>query len=87
MMNNVGSGEAANAAYVFGDSFVDTANAGNEFAPYGMTWPGYPSGRASDGRNQADYFGKHTHTHVNNLFHNPTFFKFLKQEIVNKKLF
>ncbi|KAG0617476.1 hypothetical protein M758_5G191900 [Ceratodon purpureus] len=54
----IGSGEAANAAYVFGDSFVDTANAGNEFAPYGMTWPGYPSGRASDGRNQADYFAE-----------------------------
>lgn len=26
--------------------------------PYGITWPGYATGRASDGRNQVDYLGK-----------------------------
>lgn len=50
--------DAAEAFYAFGDSFVTTGNGGYMGPPYGMTWPGYPGGRASDGRNQADYFGE-----------------------------
>ena len=55
---NTGSVNAANAVYIFGDSFIDTGNAGPQGFPYGMTWPGYPAGRACDGRNEADFFGK-----------------------------
>ncbi len=44
--------------YVFGDSYTDTGNGGNSVVPYGITWPGYPHGRGSDGRIQVDYFGK-----------------------------
>ncbi len=44
--------------YVFGDSYTDTGNGGNSIVPYGITWPGYPHGRGSDGRIQVDYFGK-----------------------------
>lgn len=50
--------DAAEAFYAFGDSFVTTGNGGYMGPPYGMTWPGYPGGRASDGRNQADYFAE-----------------------------
>jgi hypothetical protein len=44
--------------YVFGDSYTDTGNGGNSVVPYGITWPGYPHGRGSDGRIQVDYFGE-----------------------------
>ncbi|KAL6552671.1 hypothetical protein OROHE_008035 [Orobanche hederae] len=34
--------------FVFGDSYVDTGNTG-AIEPYGITYPGYPDGRWSDG--------------------------------------
>ncbi|KAK1571915.1 hypothetical protein Q3G72_024890 [Acer saccharum] len=45
--------------FVFGDSYVDTGNLG-KFAtpwkePYGISFPGKPSGRYSDGRVLTDY--------------------------------
>lgn len=43
--------------YAFGDSYTDTGNTGADWDPNGITWPGYPYGRLSDGRNQVDYFG------------------------------
>lgn len=49
--------------FVFGDSYVDTGNTNKEYPgswkdPYGMTYPGKPSGRFSDGRVLTDYIGK-----------------------------
>ncbi|CAN0921723.1 GDSL esterase/lipase At5g03610 [Linum grandiflorum] len=45
--------------FVFGDSYVDTgnfeANNGSWLPPYGMTFPGVPAGRFSDGRILTDY--------------------------------
>ena len=52
------------ALYVFGDSYLDTGNSisSNDGLtwnkPYGITWPGYPDGRASNGRIQTDYIGE-----------------------------
>lgn len=46
--------------FVFGDSYVDTGNYLNSPSykpPYGMTFPGKPSGRFSDGRILTDYVG------------------------------
>lgn len=52
--------------FVFGDSYVDTGNLGKlgrDFArswyyPYGITFPGKPSGRFSDGRVFTDFLGQ-----------------------------
>ncbi|XP_057472007.1 GDSL esterase/lipase At5g03610-like [Actinidia eriantha] len=49
--------------FVFGDSYVDTGNTPKLFSPswkqpYGMTFPGKPSGRFSDGRVLTDYIAK-----------------------------
>ncbi|KAJ0552761.1 putative GDSL lipase/esterase, SGNH hydrolase superfamily [Helianthus annuus] len=46
--------------FVFGDSYVDTGNwpksyGGSWQQPYGITYPGSPSGRFSDGRVLTDY--------------------------------
>ncbi|KAK1572576.1 hypothetical protein Q3G72_034820 [Acer saccharum] len=45
--------------FVFGDSYVDTGNLGNFFPswkePYGISFPGKPSGRFSDGLVLTDY--------------------------------
>ncbi|PWA92287.1 Lipase, GDSL [Artemisia annua] len=46
--------------FVFGDSYVDTGNwpktyGGSWHEPYGITFPGSPSGRFSDGRVLTDY--------------------------------
>ncbi|XP_010244363.1 PREDICTED: GDSL esterase/lipase At5g03610-like [Nelumbo nucifera] len=45
--------------FVFGDSYADTGNNAKTFAswhePYGITFPGKPSGRWSDGRVLTDY--------------------------------
>ncbi|KAK8562175.1 hypothetical protein V6N13_148714 [Hibiscus sabdariffa] len=46
--------------FVFGDSYVDTGNNRKAFAsswklPYGITFPGKPAGRFSDGRVLTDY--------------------------------
>ncbi|XP_038883507.1 GDSL esterase/lipase At5g03610-like [Benincasa hispida] len=49
---------------VFGDSYVDTGNinvntSGARNFPYGITFPGVPSGRFSDGRVLTDFFAKY----------------------------
>ncbi|KAM3324956.1 GDSL esterase/lipase [Capsicum chacoense] len=49
--------------FVFGDSYVDTGNNRKSIAnswkkPYGVTFPGKPSGRFSDGRVLTDYLAK-----------------------------
>lgn len=49
--------------FVFGDSYVDTGNTrkggtGSWKDPYGITFPGKPAGRFSDGRVLTDYIGK-----------------------------
>lgn len=48
--------------FVFGDSYADTGNIGKTAAnswkvPYGITFPGKPAGRFSDGRVLTDYLG------------------------------
>ena len=48
--------------FVFGDSYVDTGNTridqpGSWKNPYGITFPGKPAGRFSDGRVLTDYIG------------------------------
>lgn len=48
--------------FVFGDSYADTGNNRKSVAnswkqPYGVTFPGKPSGRFSDGRVLTDYLG------------------------------
>ena len=48
--------------FVFGDSYADTGNSGKFAtgswkAPYGITFPGKPAGRFSDGRVLTDYIG------------------------------
>nr|GMC96116.1 GDSL esterase/lipase At5g03610-like [Ipomoea batatas]GME18532.1 GDSL esterase/lipase At5g03610-like [Ipomoea batatas] len=51
--------------FVFGDSYVDTGNwsptnaSGSWREPYGMTFPGKPSGRWSDGRILTDYLASY----------------------------
>ncbi|KAJ0616292.1 putative carboxylesterase [Helianthus annuus] len=49
--------------FVFGDSYVDTGNNPKSFAsswkpPYGLTFPGKPAGRYSDGRVFTDYLAR-----------------------------
>lgn len=49
--------------FVFGDSYADTGNTrkdapGSWKEPYGITFPGEPTGRFSDGRVLTDYVGK-----------------------------
>lgn len=48
--------------FVFGDSYVDTGNTrkgvpGSWKDPYGVTFPGKPAGRFSDGRVLTDFIG------------------------------
>jgi len=48
--------------FVFGDSYADTGNIKRGLAkswknPYGITFPGKPAGRFSDGRVFTDYIG------------------------------
>lgn len=48
--------------FVFGDSYVDTGNiymheATSWEVPYGITFPGKPSGHFSDGRISTDFLG------------------------------
>ncbi|MED6205065.1 hypothetical protein PIB30_014536 [Stylosanthes scabra] len=48
--------------FVFGDSYVDTGNFINSPAykpPYGITFPGHPGGRFSDGRVLTDYIASY----------------------------
>ncbi|CAN1780833.1 GDSL esterase/lipase At5g03610, partial [Linum perenne] len=55
------SDAAAVKLFVFGDSYADTGNwdksAGSWNQPYGITFPGKPAGRFSDGRIFTDYIG------------------------------
>ncbi|KHN02241.1 GDSL esterase/lipase [Glycine soja] len=49
--------------FVFGDSYADTGNIQRTVSnswkdPYGITFPGKPAGRFSDGRVLTDYIGK-----------------------------
>lgn len=51
--------------FVFGDSYVDAGNCPRSGSvswrqPYGITFPGKPYGRFSDGRVLTDYIGKQT---------------------------
>jgi len=46
--------------FVFGDSYVDTGNSVNSISfkpPSGITFPGTPAGRFSDGCVLTDYIG------------------------------
>lgn len=48
--------------FVFGDSYADTGNIKKSASPswkepYGITFPGKPAGRFSDGRVLTDYVG------------------------------
>ncbi|XP_057835420.2 GDSL esterase/lipase At3g09930 isoform X2 [Cryptomeria japonica] len=60
-----GNAEKAQALFVFGDSSVDTGNHDpyNQSVnqpwrrPYGLTWPGYPTGRYASGKMQTDFWG------------------------------
>ncbi|MCO5608983.1 hypothetical protein L7F22_063203 [Adiantum nelumboides] len=62
-----GSEKNDEALFVFGDSYADTGNHDpmdpavrtQWRKPYGWTWPGHPSGRASDGRVLTDFFAAH----------------------------
>ena len=51
--------------FAFGDSYADTGNLPSVSVswktPYGLTYPGEPSGRFSDGRVLTDYIGMFTH--------------------------
>jgi len=50
--------------FVFGDSYVDTGNLVNSISykpPSGITFPGTPAGRFSDGRVLTDYIGTFCH--------------------------
>ncbi|KFK24823.1 hypothetical protein AALP_AA8G029900 [Arabis alpina] len=48
--------------FVFGDSYADTGNAKNDSGawryPYGITFPGHPTGRNSDGLISTDFLAK-----------------------------
>ncbi|KAG7017443.1 GDSL esterase/lipase [Cucurbita argyrosperma subsp. argyrosperma] len=65
---SLGGGELWNSnprkLFVFGDSYVDTGNNRKPAAkswqyPYGVTFPGKPTGRFSDGRVLTDYLAKY----------------------------
>ena len=48
--------------FVFGDSYADTGNfvgSPSYKSPYGITFPGKPAGRFSDGRVLTDYIGNY----------------------------
>ncbi|XP_054785865.1 GDSL esterase/lipase At5g03610-like [Prosopis cineraria] len=57
-----GEGKKDMKLFVFGDSYVDTGNfkkSGSYMPPNGMTFPGKPSGRFSDGRVLTDYIASY----------------------------
>jgi len=52
--------------FVFGDSYVDTGNSVNSISykpPSGITFPGTPAGRFSDGCVLTDYIGTSSSLH------------------------
>ncbi|KAK8651251.1 hypothetical protein V6N13_140860 [Hibiscus sabdariffa] len=58
-----GLGKGEKRMFVFGDSYADTGNNRIDLAaawkfPYGITFPGKPAGRFSDGRVSTDFIGK-----------------------------
>ncbi|XP_022144802.1 GDSL esterase/lipase At5g03610-like [Momordica charantia] len=58
------AGSQPKKLFVFGDSYVDTGNHRKPAAkswkyPYGITFPGKPTGRFSDGRVLTDYLAKY----------------------------
>lgn len=64
LMEEPSSIRLAPALYVFGDSVVDSGNnnhlptqAKSNFLPYGVDFNGKPTGRFTNGRTIADYFG------------------------------
>jgi hypothetical protein len=59
--------------FVFGDSYADTGNIKKGFAksweePYGVTFPGKPAGRFSDGRVITDYIGTRNSTNFTDIY-------------------
>lgn len=60
-------GEGLTKLFVFGDSYVDTGNRGRQATPwkkpYGITFPGKPTGRYSDGLVFTDYIGHPCFSH------------------------
>lgn len=70
--------------FVFGDSYADTGNNRKGLAsswkfPYGITFPGKPAGRFSDGRVSTDYIGTNTSLFnfvINNDVFSFSFFSF-----------
>lgn len=55
--------------FVFGDSYADTGNIVKSQSPswkqpYGITYPGKPAGRFSDGRVLTDYIGNYVFTFI-----------------------
>lgn len=69
--------------FVFGDSYADTGNSKKASAvswkaPYGITFPGKPAGRFSNGRVLTDYLGIisiHSSGATYNLVKTPTLTK------------
>lgn len=62
LLHRRGNGFGATKLFVFGDSYADTGNiqksiGGSWKEPYGVTFPGKPAGRFSDGRVLTDYIG------------------------------
>jgi len=58
--------------FVFGDSYADTGNIKKAFSsswkfPYGITFPGKPAGRFSDGRVATDFLGISSSSKVKKL--------------------
>ncbi|KAL3533829.1 hypothetical protein ACH5RR_007350 [Cinchona calisaya] len=68
----------AKKLFVFGDSYADTGNnkdkAGCWKQPYGITYPGHPSGRFSDGRLLTDFLAKFYGLEA------PTAYRFIKDK-------
>ncbi|KAL9232360.1 hypothetical protein vseg_007482 [Gypsophila vaccaria] len=63
-LSSCSSDNAQVKLFVFGDSYADTGNWNNSAtscwnAPYGMTFPGKPAGRFSDGRILTDYIASY----------------------------
>lgn len=70
----------ATKLFVFGDSYADTGNIQKGISnswkyPYGITFPGKPAGRFSDGRVLTDYIGK-CNSSATTFFFLPHYFTF-----------
>ncbi|GLJ55987.1 hypothetical protein SUGI_1201940 [Cryptomeria japonica] len=84
LAENVESRRAIRSIFVFGDSYADTGNHDHSAIawqpPYGITFPGQPSGRHSDGRVLTDfvasYFNMSTPLPYNQRQGNPNLVRF-----------